>query len=147
MVRVGTDKKHTHRASIYLGFGENIVEYGFDLTHSMEEGKLLSVLFRDAQLVAKVTHEILQEKDYGLYIPNTGFLYPMPISGLTSEALCCVLQRYSPTMPQECYFRIIKDYEGETLSVNQAAELLIGEYKRFQFMFEVLRQKPSRYSI
>lgn len=141
MVRVGTDKKRTHRASIYLGFYRHGIEHGFDLTHSLEEGKLLSSLFQHEEIRTEVVHEILRRSEYHLYIPKTGFTFAMPIDGLKPEALQCVLERYSPTMPRECYFSILQPYEKESLSVDNASEILIKDYKEFKFMFDLLRNR------
>lgn len=139
MIRVGTDKKQTHKASIIISFYNDVVDYGFDLTHSLEEGKLLSKLLKDENINVQIVKEILQKKDYYLYIPSTGFRFGIPINGLMPEALKCVLNMYSPEKHKDCYFRINKYYENESLSVDDATEILMKEYEEFKFIFDLLK--------
>lgn len=139
MIRMGTDKKQTHRASIILSFYQDAIVYGFDLTHSLKEGKLLSKLVHDEQTNIQVVQNMERCLDYYVYIPNTGFHIDLPIARLTPSALRMLLMLYEPEKRKDCYFQITKAYEQDSLSVNAAAKILINEYKKFKFFFELLR--------
>jgi len=143
MIRVGTSKNHTHRASIILGFYQNRIAYGFDLTHSLMEGKLLACLFQDDQLNAKVIEEMEKWNEYDIYVPNTGFQLYLPICYLTSSAFSTLLKLYNPQKKRDCYFRITRDYTHDSLSVDQAVKILISECERFKILFNLLQENPS----
>jgi hypothetical protein len=139
MIRYGTNIKQSHRASVILSFFQDAVVYGFDLTHSFEEGKHLSKLLLNENRISQITKKIHHAKDYDLYVPNTGFLWSIPITSLTHEALQIVLQRYNPLKNKDCYFRMTREHTEKTLTVDVAANILTEQYKEFKFMFDLIR--------
>lgn len=139
LIRVGPDKKKTHRASIALSFSADAILCGFDLTHSLDEAQLLAKLLQSPKINAEVVREIGTKEDYDVWIPNTGFLDPIAVASLTPDALSFLLKRYTPQIPKDCYFHVMRSYEKDVLGVSNAAEILMGEYREFKFMFDLLR--------
>lgn len=140
MIRIGTDKKRTHRASIILGFYPTSIIYGFDLTHSLREGQFLAKLLQNDQKNKEIV-EIFKNlpSNYYLYAPNTGFDVHLPISFITAKALSLMLTLYKPHKRRDCYFSVYKIYDGTTLDVSDAVAIIIDEYEKFQKLFELLR--------
>ncbi|GAK56150.1 hypothetical protein U27_03112 [Candidatus Vecturithrix granuli] len=139
MIRVGTAKKQIHRASIMLGFYQDAIVHGFDLTHSLAEGQLLARLVHDEQMNRQIVEHLLQCPDYRIYIPNTGFDMTLPLGYVSSSALSVLLMLYAPKKMRDCYFRVTKAYEHDSLSVNDAAEILMNDYEKFKLFFGLLR--------
>ncbi|NTW49500.1 MAG: hypothetical protein HGB19_07225 [Chlorobiales bacterium] len=146
MIRIGTDKKHTHRASICIAFYSESVDFGFDLTHSIEEGKLLSEIFQDDQICEHIAKEIKKKDKHSLYIPSTGFNIFLPINWITLDALKAVLKRYSPVKLRDCYFRITKSYTEKSLSAEEVTNILVKEYEEFKFIFDLLAKAKQSHT-
>ena len=138
-LRLGTDKKKSHRASVKIGFSET-VWYGFDLTHSLEEGKKLSQHLQDEKIRKKIIKNILILKDYNLWIPNSGIKCYIPICHINEKGLEAMLLNYQPEKNSDCYFRIITDYKQEDMTIDDAVNLISEEYKKFKFIFDLLMQ-------
>lgn len=86
LLRLGTDKRHTHRASVAVTFNnDGRVYFGFDLTHSLSEGQLLSKEFqKNTKFYAK---RITRLSDYEILIPNTGIWFALPIRGIDEKGI------------------------------------------------------------
>ena len=139
MIRYGTDKKKTHRASIILGFYSDSVVSGFDLTHSINEGKILSKMFQNDDECKYFSKKIMEFDEYYIYAPNTGFINYFMIDELEEKAMKLLLKNYNPIKQKDSYFRITNDYKNNELSFQDAANLLLDEHDRFKFIFDALK--------
>jgi hypothetical protein len=140
LLRLGTDRKHTHRASVAVTFNiDGIVYFGFDLTHSLIEGQILSKEFqKNTKFYAK---QITRLRDYQILIPNTGIWFPLPIGGIEEKGIAMLLSAYSPKAMKDCYLIITRDYEGEILSREDIIENLCVEVEVFEFLLKVCQTK------
>ncbi|GHT66353.1 hypothetical protein FACS189452_02100 [Bacteroidia bacterium] len=137
-IRYGTDKVKSHRASIAIGFSDHIW-YGFDLTHSQEEGKLLSLYLKDQDKRNFFIKNTLKLTDYLLWIPNTGINCYIPISDLNKKGLDLLLTAYTPEKHSDCYLRIIKEYGNNSLKKEDAIKILKDEYIKFSYIFDLMK--------
>jgi hypothetical protein len=138
-LRVGTSSKNKHRASIRIYFS-NWILFGFDLTHSLLEGKKLATFFKTSQAIDSFCTNTLKLDNYFIYIPNTGFHQNLYINSITHKALIMLLNAYSPDTKRDCYFRIQNEFTESFMSVNDAAELIRNEYKKFKYIFDILQK-------
>ncbi|MDR3287632.1 MAG: hypothetical protein LBT27_09345 [Prevotellaceae bacterium] len=137
-IRFGTNKKKPHRASLNISFFFNAISYGFNLTHSLDEGKKLSLCFKDEKKCEYFIKNTLELKDYFLWIPNTGIDVSIPISQINAKGLNMLLKAYNPEINRDCYFHIQTYYTKKTINVKDAADLLKEEYNKFKYIFELL---------
>ena len=139
LLRYRTHEKQKHRASIALSFHQSGIDYGFDLTHSFEEAQLLSKYLQNEKS-AKYFVKKLQEKiEYQLYVPNTGLINSIDVNSLTPDLLKVILQRYSPRLHRDCYFRITKNHEESSLSIDDATKILKEQFVEFKFLFDLFK--------
>jgi len=141
MVRYGTHKKKSHRASIIFGLYSETIVFGFDLTHSLEEGKKLSEYFHDKSKCQTIAKELLSCEDHYLWIPFSGIRSSISIEDLEEKALVMLLKSYNPIKVKDSYLHIITDYEYEHIFVEDAIDTMIGEHKKFKFLFDILQGK------
>jgi hypothetical protein len=136
LLRLGTAKKQTHRASVSVSFSaDGTINFGFDLTHSIEEGKILSKEFQNnLKFYAK---KVSKFQDYCLFIPNTGIPYTLPIGGMEVRGIELLLSGYNPKVMKDCYIRITRNHEG-TLTQKVLVENLCIEVKNFEFLLKTL---------
>lgn len=137
-IRLGTDKKKPHKASIALGFNGSIY-FGFDLTHSYDEGKLLANRFKEPEKIQSFIEDTLKQKDYFLWIPNTGILCGLPIDELNQKGLKTILSAYDPEKDRDCYIRILKQYDRSTLNVIESLKIFKDQFNRFKYIFDYLK--------
>ena len=140
LLRLGTDRKHTQRASVAVTFNsDGRVYFGFDLTHSLIEGQILSKEFqKNTKFYAK---QITRLRDYEILIPNTGIWFSLPIGGIEEKGIAMLLSAYSPKAMKDCYLIITRDYEGEILSREDIIENLCVEVEVFEFLLKVCQTK------
>ena len=136
-LRFGTDKIKAHRASIELNFSSVIV-IGFDLTHSLNEGTCLSKIFHDKEKRDYFIEQTLGFTDYDIHIPNTGINIFIPIKWINRKGLEILLQAYNPKKRSDCYFRIVKNYDKDSITIKDAVNILKDEYSKFKYIFELL---------
>ena len=138
MIRVGTDKKSTHRASIGIFICSDEIHYGFDLTHSLKEGKFLSKKLNDDNMLSGIINKLLPLENYHIEVPNTGILAAIYLDAFNEKGLSVYLKAYQPIKAKDSYFRVLKPYEGESLSIQKIVEIIIEQYKIFKFLFDLL---------
>jgi len=141
MIRIGTQKKKTHASSIFIGFSDDSIEYGFKLRGSETECPLLSQAFKDDLLRSKISESILSLSEYYLYIPISGFDQLLFIEDMSMKAMSMILQSYDPPRRYDGVILICKDHESPVLSYEDASEILIDEHKKFKFLFDILQGK------
>ena len=141
-LRLGTDKTKSHRASVIIGFKEDCIYYGFDLTHALSEAQKLSKLFKDKKKLLAFLKKLkcLNLVDYYFYLPNTGIKTLLSIETISLKGFEILLKNYNPKTECDCYFRIDTEYEKESMNVNDAVKLIKQEYKKFKFIFDVLKE-------
>ncbi len=138
MLRLGTDKRHSHRASVVVSFlydflGDGCTYFGFDLTHSLSEAQILSKEFRkNPKFYAK---KISKLGGYEILIPNTGIRCALPIGVMTEKGVEMLLSAYNPKAMKDCYFRITRSHEG-ILTQKEIIENLSTEVKVFEFLLK-----------
>lgn len=145
-LRFGTNKIKAHRASIILVFS-NTIYYGFDLTHSLDEGKHLSEIFQDVEKRNDFIKPILKLRDYCVYMPNTGIVKPIPIEIINKKGFNMLFQSYRPEKFKDCYFRIIKEYKNDSMSIENAVNIIKDEYKKFEFIFKLLETRDEKVGV
>jgi len=130
--RLGPDKKMTHRASVAVGFGDDYVNRGFDLTHALGDARQLRRLFR--KNTDEIANEILKLENYWLWMPNAGITETTPIYTFTLTKLKKALLKYNPNVMRECYFYIKRPYATSTMSKKQLVSVFVKEHKTFTFL-------------
>jgi hypothetical protein len=138
-LRVGTSSKTKHRASIIIIFTEKVF-FGFDLTHSLQEGKKLATFFDKSPKIDSFCTNTFKLDNYRIYIPNTGFHQWLNINLIEHKALTLLLKSYNPSIMKDCYFGIYNEFTDSFMSVNDAAELIRNEYIKFQYIFDILQK-------
>jgi 5-methylcytosine-specific restriction endonuclease McrA len=136
MLRLGPDKKMTHRASVGVHFGDDYVNKGFDLTHALGDAQQLRSMFRKKG--DEIANEILKFQDYWLWMPNAGITEATPINSFTLPKLKNTLLKYNPKAMRECYFHIKSDYDTPTMSKKQLINVFAQEHKNFAFLLNVI---------
>jgi 5-methylcytosine-specific restriction endonuclease McrA len=134
LLRLGPDKKMTHRASIGVLFSDDYVNSGFDLTHALGDAHQLRMLFREK--TNEIANEILKLQDHSLWMPNAGITQFTPISNLSLLKLKRTLLRYDPEAMRECYIHIKRDYTARTLSKKQLVNVFVKDRNRFAFLLD-----------
>jgi hypothetical protein len=137
IIRLGSDKKMSHRASIGLNFSD-VISYGFDITHSADEGRQLLQKLTDQATRADFIKTTLSLNSYSLYIPNTGILVEVPVELINEKGLDILLAAYKPEKSRDSYFYIQKVYDNESLSVDDAIKLIKTEYEKFKYIFDLI---------
>lgn len=132
------DKKKSHRASITINFSESIT-IGFDLTHSLYEGKVLTNVFKDKKKAKKFIDNTLSLKDYYLWMPNSGYSSILFIDSFNEKGLNFLLSTYEPKIMKDCYFRILRDYDKSALNIKDTINIFKEEYNKFQYIFDFIR--------
>ncbi len=138
-IRLGTHKTKSHRASIILGFSNKRVYFGFDLTHSLEEGLILSQKFLNSKDRNTFVYKTKALSDYTIYIPNSGFECYIPIKFIATKGIHLLLQAYKPVKVKDSYFKIETIYKGNTLKLNEVIEIFNNEYEKFKYIFDYLK--------
>ena len=140
MIRVGTDEKSSHRASIGIFFCGDNIEYGFDLTHSLKEGKSLSKkINNDDNVLPNIIKNLLGLEDYFIWVPNTGIFSEIWLGSFNEKGLSLYLKAYQPVTAKDCYFRVLKKYEGGAISIDKIIEIITEQYQIFKFLFDLLK--------
>jgi hypothetical protein len=134
LFRLGPHKKTTHRASVAVSFEDDYIDTGFDLTHALGDGQNLRDLIREK--TEEIAFEILKLHNYWIYIPNAGITKATPIESISLVKLKKALLKYDPQVMRECYFKIKKDYEGDTMTRKQLVEVFVEERKTFEFLLK-----------
>ena len=126
MIRIGTDKKSSHRASIGIFFCGESIEYGFDLTHSIKEAKdLANKINHDSNILRDLVKNLLKLEDYYIWIPNTGIFSILWLTDFNEKGLSTYLKSYEPIDDKDCYFKVLKVYESDALSIDKICEILV----------------------
>jgi|GEM_PF-2471809 hypothetical protein len=139
MIRVGTDEKSSHRASIGIFFCGDNIEYGFDLTHSLKEGKYLSKKINDDNVLSNLIKNLSGLEDYSIWVPNTGIFSAIWLDNFNEKGLSVYLKAYQPVTAKDCYFRVVKEYEGGAISIDKIIEIIIKQYQIFKFFFDLIK--------
>jgi len=133
-LRLGTHKTKSHRASIIIGFSDDSIYRGFDLTHSLEEAQKLSLLLKDKDKLNMFAGKLNRLEGYSLYLPDTGINTWMPLEDISIKGFEMLLRNYNPKAFRNCYFRIQADYEEKSMNVNEAVKLAKQEYKKLNLL-------------
>lgn len=132
LFRLGLHKKTTHRASAAVSFSEEAINTGFDLTHALGDAHRLRDMIREK--TDEIAFEILKLHQYWLYIPNAGITKTTPIESISLVKLKKILLKYDPKVMRESYFRIMKEYDGDTMTTKQLVKVFGKELKTFEFL-------------
>jgi hypothetical protein len=133
-LRFGTDKKQSHRASIGCWFSKDFLFYGFDLTDSLQEGKVIEKKLKNTAFCSSFYINVLKLKDYSIYLPSSGISAYIPIINLNIDGIKLLFSTYKPSKNRDTYFRIMRDYDGDTLSVDKLSDILEKDFKKFKFL-------------
>ena len=112
-------KRIVHLLQIFSGG----VFSGFDLTHSIDEGRYLSNVLKNEEKRKSFIKNTLKLKDYTLFIPNTGISAYIPIESINEKGLGILLNSYNPEKNRDCYFRIDKIHDKETINVEDSVKM------------------------
>jgi len=136
LLRLGTDKKQSHRASIAIHVGENYLVRGFDLTHSLSDAARLKAVIKNNK--KKIITRFLKLDEYGIYIPNTGIAESISLENLNPKGLSLLLDNYDPKQIRDCYFIVNRDYESDTLTESDIVRIFDEEYQQFGFLLDAI---------
>ncbi|MDR2192787.1 MAG: hypothetical protein LBO62_07930 [Endomicrobium sp.] len=139
LVRFGTGRQNAHRISIAISFFKEGITYGFDLTHSFEEAQKLKDKLANKSVRKRFIANTLKLEDYFLYIPNSGIKCSLPLCDIDEKGLNLLLDAYQPKTNKDCYLIITKEYEQDSISLEQAANVIREEYKKFKYIFDLLK--------
>ena len=137
MFRLGIDKKQSHRASVDISFQEDLIVSGFDITHALPDAnKLVKMIKSDPK---QLTKKILSLKDYYIHVPNIGIGDNISIDTLNLKGINLILENYHPKLFCDCYFRIGRVYEKNTMTKKDILDVFRVELRTFYFLLEGIK--------
>lgn len=137
LLRLGVDKKQSHRASIAISFGDKWIESGFDLTHALKDATKLKEVFRLKS--DEIASKLLALKDYSIYIPNSGINEIIALERLNLKGLKLLITNYDPQINKDCYFIVMRNYDKRVLTEKYMIDIFETEYSIFSFLFDELK--------
>ena len=137
LFRLGLDKEKSHRAAIAVTFIEDIIESGFDITHSIMDAQS----FKNSYNLNKDTtiDFLLSLKDYEIWIPNSGIKSTIYIEDINHKGIDLLVNNYNPVLNKDCYLRITKASKKTTLTTQELVMLFDEEYHKFKYLFEQMK--------
>lgn len=123
-----------------MAFEKEKIWYGFDLTHALKDAQKIVKAISNPKTCQSFIEKTLQLEKYFIWIPNTGIRQYIDINYLNEKGLNLLLSNYQPEKMRDCYISINKYYEEDTLTVDQAVELINSEIKRFKYIFDLVRK-------
>jgi hypothetical protein len=91
-LRLGTHKTKFHRESIIIGFSDDSIYCGFDLTHSLEEARKLSLLLKDKDKLNMFAGKLNRLEGYSLYLSDTGINISMLLDDISIKGFEMLLK-------------------------------------------------------